>query len=326
MSAATNGLEEFAVRVGRSSPPSRGGQSPQPDMGALASSYTGAKCWAQVGDGFFPVGEATPKLAAGAYRCMYSDRGPYLSAMKLEVDALLALPDNAAETLVAEFSRFWKLRASFEDRGFTWKRGLLMWGPPGSGKTSAIWQMVSHLITDLDGIVIFVEDPGLATACIQMVRRIEPARPLVTVMEDIDALTLRHGEHGYLALLDGESQVSNVVHVATTNYPERLDKRFVDRPSRFDTIMLVEMPGPDARRFYLSKKEPSLDEVTLERWVRRSDGFSVAHLRELIVAIRCFEQPEDEVFKRLEVMRGGGLSSDGSGGLAQERVGFGRVG
>jgi SpoVK/Ycf46/Vps4 family AAA+-type ATPase len=145
---------------------------------------------------------------------------------------------------------------------------------------------------------------------------------MITIMEDLDALVQQHGDHGFLALLDGETQISNVVHVATTNYPEYLDKRFVDRPSRFDTIMRVGMPSPQARRVYFKAKESSLDDVTLERWVKRTDDYSIAHLREVIIAIKCFGQNEDAVFNRLDGMRQQKIESDGSGG---QRAGVGFV-
>ncbi|MBX3504435.1 MAG: ATP-binding protein [Parvibaculum sp.] len=318
-----NSTAEFAQRIstGTANRPARGVEMGPPvsDATDWTKTVMAARCWAQQGDAYFGVTEVVDRLPAGVYRCNHSMQGIFVEKMRINIDDLLSLPDTATERLMAEFRQFWNLRENFDNRGFTFKRGMLLWGPPGSGKTSAIWQMTQEIVRQHEGIVVFVEQPDLATACLSLIRRIEPTRPLITVMEDLDTLVQRYGEHGYLALLDGETQIANVVHVATTNYPEMLDRRFVDRPSRFDTVMKVDMPSADARRAYLNAKEPSLDEVTLARWVQKTDGYSVAHLREVIIAVRCFEQSEDEVFQRMDAMRFDKLSS-GSTGRA---VGFG---
>ena len=289
--------------------------------GEWAKTLAAARCWAQSGDSYFGVSTVVNTLPPGAYRCRMSNNGPFVEKMAISIDDLLALPDSTVEEMTAEFKEFWTKHAKFRERGFTFKRGFFMWGPPGSGKTSGIWQMTQELVKTHQGIVLFIEEPLLATMCVALIRRIEPTRPMVCVMEDLDALVERHGEHGYLALLDGENQIDNVVYVATSNYPERLDRRFLDRPSRFDTIKWVGMPSPEARRVYFQKKEPSLDEDTLERWVRASDGYSVAHLREVIIAVKCFDQPEEEVFARLNKMRTSRPESDGLGGV-RNKVGF----
>lgn len=296
-------------------------QQPSSSDQDWAQIIASSRCWAQAGDSYFPVTDVVREIPPGAYRCRMSSRGPYLERMPIEIDTLLNLPDGAVENLLEEFRKFWTLSSNFADHGFTFKRGMLLWGPPGSGKTSAIWQMTQELVRMHKGVVIFVEDPVLATMCISLLRRIEPTRPMICVLEDLDALVAQHGEHGFLALLDGETQISNVVHVATTNYPEYLDRRFVDRPSRFDTIMHVGMPSAEARKVYFAAKDRQLDEDDLERWVKSTDGYSIAHLREVIIAIRCFEQSEDEVFERLNKMRLSTLASDGKGGQKRE-VGF----
>jgi hypothetical protein len=295
--------------------------SPSPPDSNWAQIVAGAKCWAMNGGAYFPVHEVVKELEPGAYRCLQSNQGPYLAKMPIEIDSLFSLPDSAVETLLTEFKKFWTLRENFSKRGFTFKRGLLMWGPPGSGKTSAIWQMTQELVRLHRGVVIFIENPSLATSCISMLRRIEPDRPMITVMEDLDALVSQHGDHGFLALLDGETQISNVCHIATTNYPEYLDRRFVDRPSRFDTIIRVDMPTTEARRVYFKAKEPSLKTDELERWVKRTEDYSIAHLREVIIAIKCFDQSEDSVFDRLDEMRQAKIESDGLGGQ-RNNVGF----
>lgn len=265
--------------------------------------HLGVQRWAENGDAFYGVGTTHSALPAGIYRCVSTQMGPMLVKQKIETDNLLEMPDDAGATLLAEFATFWNISAKFKQRGFLHKRGFLLWGPPGGGKTSMLMLMCKRLIKEQSGVVLFLDNPSLAAQCLQMARKIEPNRPMIAIMEDLDALVRNYGENEYLALLDGEAQVDSIVFLGTTNYPELLDPRFTDRPSRFDTIRFIGMPSPAARRLYLKTKEPSLDDDELSTWVDASDGFSVAHLKEMIIAVRCFDQPLSEVVDRLDKMR-----------------------
>ena len=262
------------------------------------------KSWASSGDAFWRIGESHDHIPPGVYRCGNSPSiGPHFIRVKNETDTLIVFPDSESTRIVEEIRRFQGMKEKFSSHGFLHKRGVLMWGPPGSGKTTTLQLLIKLIVDGHGGIAVLVDHPGVAVACLQMLRTVEPDRQLVGVLEDLDALVERHGESEYLALLDGESQVDNVVYVATTNYPERLDARFVDRPSRFDTIRYIGMPSADARRLYLSTKEPSLSGAELDSWVAASEGFSVAHLKEMIIAVECFDQPVKAVVQRLEEMQ-----------------------
>ncbi len=326
----------FYNRVGTAPKPPRHqnelSATPQPDMPAQGGGHllpSGTfKRWGAQGDLFFGMAETYDKLPCGLYRGGMTQTGPILLKQKVETDNLLELPDDAGASIIAEFDQFWKIGGKFRERGFLMKRGCLMWGPAGSGKTSCIHILVKHLIEDHEGVVLLIDQPQIAAACLQMLRKIEPHRPLIAIMEDLDALVNRYGENEFLALLDGEAQVDNVIFLASTNYPEHLDRRFVDRPSRFDTIRRIGMPSAAARKVYLSTKEPSLAAEELDEWVRLSDGFSVAHLKEMIIAVRCFGQPLSEVVERLEEMQARQPTSEdnpdrkgGAGFLASARNG-----
>lgn len=278
----------------------------------------GERRWAANFDTFWGAAQTYDDLPAGAYRCGFINGvGAVLLKQIVEVDKLILFPDEASADIVAEFDAFWSLRPAFKKRGFLHKRGFMLWGPPGSGKTSTLQILVNRLIENRAGIVLYIDNPSLAANCLQMVRAIEPTRPVVAVMEDIDALINVHGEPEFLSLLDGEAQVDSIVYVATTNYPERLDLRFVDRPSRFDTITEIGMPSAAARLKYLQVKEPSLSPAEMEQWVQLSDGFSVAHLKEMIIAVCCLGQDLDDVVERLrEMMERQPKSTDAKSGHA----------
>jgi energy-coupling factor transporter ATP-binding protein EcfA2 len=260
--------------------------------------------WSSSGDVFWGSPNAETKIAPGFYRCGSSPRtGPFLERMTVKLDALIRLPDPTCDLLLGEFVRFWASSEKFTKLGLAVKRGMLLWGPPGSGKTSAVAQMAAHMVHEQEGVVIMASDPGLTSACLHMLRKIEPTRPLIVVYEDLDALVSNYGEPGYLAMLDGETQIAGVVNVATTNYPERLDPRFVDRPGRFDRVTFVDMPQAEAREAYIKAKAPDLDEVTRARWVKETEGLSIAHLRELIVATLALGDDGDETITRLQKMQ-----------------------
>lgn len=192
-------------------------------------------------------------------------------------------------------------------------------GPPGSGKTVTINLITKELLSQ-NGIVIFCDHPQAAMIGLQMVRAIEPNRNIVVILEDIDEIIESYGEHELLALLDGENQVDNVVMVATTNYPERLQARIINRPSRFDEIIKVGMPSAAARKFYLEKiTKGELNEKALEKWVSDTKGMSVAHLRELMVAVICLEQDYSITLKRLQSM---GKQVGGETGFTPKKTGF----
>lgn len=294
---------------------------PQPRETLSREAMAGLKRWAASHDMFWGATQTHDELPAGLYRAAHDiNKGVVLVRQRVETDSLIEFPDDASASIISEFQDFWNLGDEFRKRGFLHKRGFLLWGPPGSGKTSTVHVLVKRLISDLSGVVLFVDEPGLAAGALQMLRTIEPKRPLIAIIEDLDALTVRYGEHEFLALLDGEAQVDNVVFVASTNYPERLDPRFVDRPSRFDTVRYIGMPSAAARKAYLKAKEPSLTDGEMERWVTATEGFSVAHLKELIIAVRCLGQEFKDAIARLEKMHERRPTSDDTPDKSQ--VGF----
>lgn len=305
----SNELETFYDQVGTderanylTAKEAQGGyaiQAPQPSMPSPVVSGP-VSAWAMSGDRYWGISQSLSTLTAGCYRIGHDQSvGVYLQNQPLRTDALIELPDSKSEQIVEEITHFTTLRPAFVSRGLLYKRGVLLWGPPGSGKTSTLHLLMRLIVDRLGGIALLIDHPNLAASALQLVRKIEPERQIIGIMEDIDGLIGSYGVSEYLALLDGESQIDNVVFVATTNYPERLDKRFVDRPSRFDTVEYVGMPSAESRRVYLRHKEPLLPAAVIEQMVDVSDGLSIAHLRELIILTQCFGRTIDEAAKRL---------------------------
>jgi hypothetical protein len=303
-------LDDFNSRVGTgavASGRSRGGlASPEEAEDGEEKKSKDASMWAKQGVSYFPCDEAVPQLAPGQYEIANSQSaGIYFKMANGKFDELIELPDSASEAVIAEIEKFWSKEEHFRNFGFLWKRGILLWGPPGSGKTCCL-QQVSNNIIEAGGIAVYASHPGITAAGLGIMRRIEPERPIVVMMEDLDALVQQFGEAEILALLDGELQIDNVVFIATTNYPERLDKRIVNRPSRFDLVRLIDMPVPEAREVYLKAKNKRLAEPEnaeeLAKWVKGTERYSIAHLKELIVSVEVFEVKLEFALKRLGQM------------------------
>jgi SpoVK/Ycf46/Vps4 family AAA+-type ATPase len=152
------------------------------------------------------------------------------------------------------------------------------------------------------GIGIFSDaSPYVLSECLKKLRDVEPERPVVVILEDLDAIISENGESQTLALLDGEKSIDNVVFIATTNYPENLDGRVVNRPSRFDRVIKIDMPSNKAREYYL-KERFDLSKEELASWVAASKGFSLAHLKELAISVKCFGNPFEAEVERLKKM------------------------
>lgn len=275
--------------------------------------------WVILPNGRFAAAGATrAHLPVGAYTLQQTEAGLRFEAKTILTDTLIDLGNSNSLRVIEGIKLFWKRRQKFLDRGILFKRGVLMWGPPGSGKTATLALLIQDLIRQ-GGIVLLVQHPGVAIEGLKQLRKIELERPLIVVLEDVEEIIHSFNEHDLLALLDGEHQTDNVVNIATTNYPEMLGARIINRPSRFDEVIKIGMPSPQMRYQYLlhilGEDESQCD---LAKWVEETEGMSIAHLKELVVAVMCLEQTYEEVIKRLKTMKSIPRST-----MYDEGIGFG---
>lgn len=242
-------------------------------------------------------------IEPGIYVPKYEDGvGVFLQHKEPYNDELYDLDHESITAVIDEIVQFTELKEEFVKRQYLFKRGILLWGPPGSGKTSLLNLVCDMFIEKHDGVIIYGNcEPDNLVSSIQMIREIEEERQLVVVLEDMDDLVNRHEEF-YLNLLDGQLQTDNIIFLATTNYPERLDQRFVNRPSRFDTIQYIGMPSKKARISYIEAKEPDLrknDPELFEDLVAGTENMSISHLKEAIIQVMCFKKPIEKVIENM---------------------------
>lgn len=301
-----NDTEEFINQLNTDSVgPHRSPEISQPERKELSRSADSRQWAVHPDDTYAPCGSTVQALPTGVYRNAVDQFGTVLFVkVKLVTDDLVRLPDTASDRVLEGIAKFWESEAEFRKFGQVFKRGVLLWGPPGSGKTVTVTMLV-HDVVQRGGTVILSSSPELTAQALAQFRRVEPDRKLICILEDLDELTDRYGESNLLALLDGEQQVDKIVYVATTNYPERLDARLVNRPSRFDEVIKIGMPSAAARRVYLRSrlKISDLADADLQVWVEETDGLSIAHLRELVAAVFCLGRDYEDTLKRLKAMQ-----------------------
>ena len=193
------------------------------------------------------------------------------------------------------------MKDRYLSRGEPHKRGFLLWGPPGGGKTCTVSFIIQDFIKQ--GNIVFVFNYNLMSA-LRSFKLIEPNRKVLIVMEDIDSLIKdRHEEQAVLEFLDGSIQHSNTIVIATTNYPEDLPDRIINRPSRFDRVAYVGVPSYNDRILYLTNKSKLLSKPRIKGWAKETDGWTLAHLKELIIAVEVFNLDYDETIDRINNMR-----------------------
>lgn len=249
---------------------------------------------------FQPVSETQMKLPPGVYKVGQNMQGIYYQRYYLNTDKLLKFKDERYEKVLKEVDDFWKKKRIYHEMGYTHKRGILLHGVPGAGK-SCLLKLVMEDSVKRDNVV-FICEAEKANTLITGVRsfhEVEPERPILVILEDLDE-GLRYCEKTLLNLFDGDAQIDGVLYLATTNHLESFSPRMI-RPGRFDRRVLIGLPPEEGRFAYLTHKLGVVeDSKDIRKIAGKTEGFSFADLRELVVSVYCLEGDIEEVIQRLK--------------------------
>jgi hypothetical protein len=240
-------------------------------------------------------------LEPGVYAIQQSQElGLFFKRLAIKTDDLLVMTDPRADKLRAQVRSFWDAGELYHDYGFIHKRGVLLHGAPGSGKTCLLNQFMQEHVTN-GGYVLLVgesDHPLKLKQAVELIQSKQPGALVIFVFEDIEEYIDHMGEACLLAFLDGEHSPDGALFIATTNYLKKLPKRIICRPRRFDVVQHVHMPGPEVREQYFVRKL-RLNQHEVGPWVEESKGFSFAGMADLVISVKCLGMTLEESAKTI---------------------------
>lgn len=258
------------------------------------------------GPGYAPTTSTISTLPPGCYDIQVDPNKIFAVPAPKPAGLLLELPEMRSDDVIKQIENFWDSEKDYKEGnefvvgGAAFKAGIMLYGPPGSGKSCTI-KIVSNKMVERGGTVFYAScHPGAVNSFLSDFSKIENNRKCIVVLEDIDSLIYHFGESGYLEMLDSAKTVDNVLFIATTNYPDKLDPRIYNRPGRFSHVIKIGNPGTKAREAFLKatlKNHRDVNEI-----VEKSSGFSIDHLSALCNGVYREKKKLNEEIDRLRAL------------------------
>ena len=228
--------------------------------------------------------------------------------------------DATAHRMVrTDFELFFEREHWFHQHNLPYRRGYLLWGPPGNGKSQSIRVMAAH--PHICPFAIDLSDmQEKTTDVMRMFEKAAQNTPALVILEDLDRAFPTEGKRTQertvsfqtlLNCLDGVGTQDGVIVVATANDPTCLDPAILKRPGRFDRVVYFRNPDAELRRQYYKRLSPILAGEQFEIAIGKTEGFSFAQLRETYIlgAQSAFEHGRDvgveDVVEAIELQAAG---------------------
>ncbi|KAI0327751.1 P-loop containing nucleoside triphosphate hydrolase protein [Cubamyces sp. BRFM 1775] len=205
------------------------------------------------------------------------------------------LKDEFKAALKKDLFGFFDSEELYKSLAIPWKRGIIMYGPPGNGKTISL----KAVMKDCDArgyaplyVKSFRSWRGEEGSMSEVFSKARQMAPCVLILEDLDALINDGNRSFFLNQLDGLEGNDGILLIGTTNHFDRLDPALNNRPSRFDRKYLFDDPDEEERTLYIqywqnklkNNKDVDFPDSLVKEVASKTSGFSFAYLKEAFVS------------------------------------------
>lgn len=265
------------------------------------------------------------KYNPGIYELKINKSNSYcVSNLELKFVESPIFDDEILIKLNKDIDSFYNNKKFYEDKNLPRKRGIIIHGPHGNGKTTAIKHILSKYP---DSYRIIIDCKLFNYDLNDYLSNIFPEdENKIIIFEDVESISegddISYSKRSsFLNFIDGAKTLNNTLFIATTNYPELVDIALIDRPSRFDKVYKISLPNDDCREKFLLKYFPDLkDDIKLKEFVSKTKGFSGAYFKELFILVGIqdcsIEEAIDDISKQIKINRNKKFSSEANIGLS----------
>lgn len=201
----------------------------------------------------------------------------------------------------------------YKEEGFDIaKRGILLYGPAGTGKSASLSVVCEKYVADEKTAVVFWPTDKFEAwkikDFIKTFKYINGVEKLILIVEDIGGVEIDQvkmkSDSSLLALLDNQEKtfIIPVLIIATTNFPEVFLGNLTNRPNRFDDKIEVGYPSSEYRlklmEFFNKNKELSPEVIKLMQSDKTKE-FTASHIRECLIRSRIHEKELSVAIKEI---------------------------
>jgi len=198
------------------------------------------------------------------------------------------------------------------------KRNVLLYGPPGSGKSTALIKIANKYNSEgKTMVIVYPTDKVESFEVKTFIKRLayKDVNKLILIVEDIGGVEIdqvkMRSDSSLLSLLDNQEKTFKIptLIIATTNFPEIFLGNLTNRPGRFDDKIEVAYPSGEHRKKLLLffTQDTASEEAQVLISDKKTQEFSPAHIKEAVIRSEIYDRPLhvviDEMLKEIELYK-----------------------